>query len=229
MSLLALPAELRLRIYEYIPELLPNAHHNLLPTQITPPISRTCTIFRRETLPLYATDSIFAICIDDSPEPWKRRIDSWISALGPEISRIRSLQISRHWNMLQPQRWQGRVGFYIRIDHLNRECRPSKRDGHNVVLEDGGLKVTTGTYPVVRDTRNMRSASIELLARVFRERLATSSSDRPGLTGDDVRFLVRAVEIVVSYKIPHSIDVESDRERSQEILQDMENTLRVLA
>lgn len=159
MSLLTLPAELRLRIFEFLPELLPNVHRNILPhAKLTPPICRVNAILRRETLPIYATDSLFAVCIDDSPELWKHRIDCWISALGPAISRIGSLQISRHWKTLQPERWQGHVGFYIRIDHVGREPKLSEQGilplalaGRNIdspVVESRGLKVMTGTYPV---------------------------------------------------------------------------------
>lgn len=157
MSLLSLPVELRLRIYDYLPELLPNFHHNILPhNQLTPAISRVNTIIRRETLPIYATNSVFAVCIDNSPEFWKRRIDSWLAALGqPAISRIRSLQISRHWIMLQPQRWQGHAGFYVRIDRLCREAKSLKKttpinipETDCPIVERRHMKVTTGTYPM---------------------------------------------------------------------------------
>lgn len=159
MSLTTLPAELRLRIYEYIPELLPNVHHNIPPhSPLTPAICRASTVLRRETLPIYAADSRFQVCIDDSPGLWNRRIDCWISALGPvALSRIGSLQLSRNWRMLQPQRWQGHVGFYIRIDNLNRASNvhggisstSSRGPATDVqVVEWRGLKVMTGTYPV---------------------------------------------------------------------------------
>lgn len=271
MSLLTLPAELRLKIYEHLPALYPNSQHNISPTSaLTPAICRTNTILRRETLPIYASDSLFAVCIDDSPVIWKCRIDSWISALGSTaLSRIGSLQISRHWKLLQPQRWQGHVGFYIRIDKHSRKRIPSE-DVHSIssvgkatdcpVGERRGLHVTTGTYPMyvcdpvqssiffakvdqiliilttvrVRDSRNMRSESIELLAIVFGERIRPSYSQheidhvQSGLSGADIRFLLEAIEVVASYKMPHEFDEASTPERRREILEDMEEKLRAL-
>lgn len=104
---------------------------------------------------MYATDAVFVVCIDNFPIIWKRRMDCWIAAFQSAIPRIGSLQISRHWKLLQPQRWQGHVGFYIRIDHSCSDANtridddPVSCSGKDSPLVDSrGLKVTTGTYPV---------------------------------------------------------------------------------
>lgn len=157
MSLLTLPAELRLRIYDYLPQLTRSEHQEIwLNTELTPPICCVNSILRRETLPIYATNSTFAISMDDSPQKWKSRIDCLILALGPAMSRVGCLKLSRHWRILQPQRNQRHVGFYIRIDSFGRES-PSLDTAfvsthgtpvESPVVASRGLKVITGTYPL---------------------------------------------------------------------------------
>lgn len=158
MSLLTLPAELRLRIYDFLPDLRHNVHQEVLPgTELRPSICCVNSILRRETLPIYAADSMFEIRMDDSPRVWQGRIDAWISAQGSTISQIKSLRISCHWKILQPQRNERHVGFYVRVDALSRGASSltmapmsslNASDDSPVV---GGLKVTTGTYPMYVD------------------------------------------------------------------------------
>lgn len=79
----------------------------------------------------------------------------------------------------------------------------------------------------------MRFESIELLARVFRDYISSASAPdvnnaRCGLSGDDIRFLVRAIEVLASFKMPHAMDQESHEQRRQEVLKEMESKLRAV-
>lgn len=79
----------------------------------------------------------------------------------------------------------------------------------------------------------MRSESVELLARVFRDHLSSHSQNAlyygsRGLSGVDVKFLMQAIEVVASYKMPHDLNQSSSQQRREEILEDMEVILRAL-
>lgn len=75
----------------------------------------------------------------------------------------------------------------------------------------------------VRDPRYVRYESTELLARVFRDRLCSSSTVgaeaiQHGLTGDDVRFLVRAIVVVATFTTTYALDQETEEQQRQRIL-----------
>lgn len=79
----------------------------------------------------------------------------------------------------------------------------------------------------------MRHESVELLSRVFRDHLSSNPHTvgegiRRGLSGEDILFLVQAIEVVATYKVPHDLDQDSTQQRRQEILEDMEIKLRAL-
>ncbi|CAK3838271.1 Hypothetical predicted protein [Lecanosticta acicola] len=258
MSLLGLPTELRLRIYEFLPELAPDRYETVTAySKITPSICRVSRILRYETVPVFASGSQFAVQIDDAGDGWYDRLSCWLDALGPEaISRIRSLQISRHWCIPKPLRWQGHVGFYMRIEQRKPKkisskssvgssstssFRPEWDERFVRPMAEGRWDVTTGTYPVARDMRGMRLESVELLAEVIRHHLhvptppsdALSLShniDNPGLHRRDVEFLFKALEIVASHPITaYDIEqAESGRHRRLETWTNMENQLRAL-
>jgi hypothetical protein len=61
------------------------------------------------------------------------------------------------------------------------------------------------TITRARDARGMRLQSVELLARVVQARFRrASTTDVPGsLSVDDVRFLLRAVNVVASHSISY--------------------------
>ncbi|EME43168.1 hypothetical protein DOTSEDRAFT_131877, partial [Dothistroma septosporum NZE10] len=92
MSLLSLPAELRLRIYDYLPE-LQHRHETISSySKLTPSICQVCRTVRYETTPILAANSDFLIDIDGSPSFWHNRISTWLAALVPgSISHVRSL------------------------------------------------------------------------------------------------------------------------------------------
>ncbi|EGP85084.1 uncharacterized protein MYCGRDRAFT_95302 [Zymoseptoria tritici IPO323] len=234
MSLLGLPAELRLRIYDFLPELQQDRIETVTPysSHQTPSICRVSQIFHRETLPIYTANSLFSFPIDDAPETWARQVESWILALGPSaISRVRSIQFSQHWNITQPMRWMRHVGFYLRIERSKSSDISSRTGldqsaGFNDAWADHFVKpsrvsdwqVTSGTYPMARDARARRLQSVELLAQTteayFRTRGAQEHST--GLSPGDVWFLMQAVNIVASHAIPYYDFNESGNDRGRE-------------
>lgn len=186
MSLLCLPAELRMNIYQYLPDLAFFRHVTISPSSpLTPAICRSSHVLREETLPLYAKTAFFIIQTDE-----KGRLDSWLRALEANaIFKVQGLQLSRHWKLEHPTRWQGHVGFYIRLQRT--------RDIWSC---------TVGTYPYANDMRGMRLESVEFLKRVVMKRLRPKSAwmEAKGLVKADVEFLVRAMNVVASHPIPTS-------------------------
>lgn len=216
------------RIYDYLPELQPRHQSNLssFSLSLTPSISRTCSLLRHETLPIYACSTNFAFTLDSSSRVWTKRLSPWLKTLSPcshknnNLARIGSLYLSQHWQIHSPTRWQGHVGFYVKLEaHTPRrkrssstkdvlpvlevppawsnrfvESRPSSSQG-----EKGLWRVTTGTYPVSKDTNGLRISSVELLTSIIDERM--HGSTEPGLTEDFVKFVVRAMGIVASHPI----------------------------
>lgn len=258
MSLLGLPTELRLRIYEFLPELQPERYETITAySKLTPSICRACHILRRETLPVFSNNSLFAMQIDDAGHIWNNRISRWLDALGSEaIGRIRSLQISRHWSLPRPMRWQGHVGFYLRVERRKPKktssnasvasnstgsFRPEWNARFVLPQAEGQWQVTTGTYPIARDMRGMRLESIELLAEVIKHHfhVPTPSGNelsvpremqKPDLRRHDLEFLFHALEIVASHPISGSDleQAESGRQRRHETWLSMEQQLRGL-
>ncbi|PPJ50444.1 hypothetical protein CBER1_05543 [Cercospora berteroae] len=226
MSLLTLPAELRLRIYDYLPDLQPNRIETLTAySKLTPAISRVNTLLRHETLGIFTSSSSFTIAMDDGHHFWLKRLTIWMNSLSPTpLSRVRSLQLSRHWNLPAPMRWQGHSGFYVRAERpkskrasktftistsSSTDSFPSAWSNRFVkpVREaEGSWTVTAGTYPVSKDLQNMRLESVELLAKVIRQYFAATwhysdaDEEEVGLRREDVLFLLRAMDIVAAYQ-----------------------------
>lgn len=189
MGLLELPAELRVQIFEYLPDLSYGRHETIGPNvRLTPAICRVSYSLRADTLPLYARTSAFIIQTDDNLHVSNNRVQLWLQALGDDaVCEVQSLQLSRHWKIKQPSRWQGHVGFYVRIQMVDKiwQC-------------------TAGTYPIANDIRGMRLESVELLRDIVIQRLThrTSPNGSMGcLTRLDVEFIVQAMDVVASHPI----------------------------
>ena len=192
---MTIPPELRLQIYSHLPELGENNHETVTAySRLTPSISRTSQQLRRETLPLFAAGAHFVIQMDEASPIWNHRVRDWIAALGGDkgIQRVRSLQFSRHWRLSQPTRWQGHVGFYLRLE------RPSLHSEWTC---------STGTYPVARDLRGMRVDCTGILQLAvakwlsFTVQRSSSTGTKTDLVLGDVEFVVEAMDIVASRPI----------------------------
>lgn len=75
---------------------------------------------------------------------------------------------------------------------------------------------------------------MELLARVFREHLASCSQSElrevgRGILGRDICFLIQAIEVVASHQMPLEFDQQSTHQRKLEVLDEMEKKLRALS
>lgn len=216
MTLLQLPAELRLQIYECLPELLAGRNETIAPTsRLTPAISRTNQQLRRETLPLYA-NAAFEIETNESRQARNDTLTVWLRALSPlALPHVQSLQLSRHWDILQPTRGEGHVGFYVRL----------QRAGHE-------WQCMTGTYPRVRDKRGMRHQSVELLQHIVRQNVLeeTNLRDKSALAASDVHSIIAAIGVVASNVIPFddAAIVKAGQQRCREMWDGMERQLYVL-
>lgn len=182
MGLCDLPAELRVRIYDFLPDLQSDRHETVAPNiRITPALCRTNRQLRAEALPIYVQNSHFVIQADDDPSDYDNRVATWLRAIGPVvIGKVKSIQLSRHWKIPQPSRWQGHVGFYVRLERLNTSWQ-----------------CTTGTYPIAKDMRGMRLESVEVLHHIVRQRLSVCT----GLTAPHVEFVLNAMDVVASHPI----------------------------
>ncbi|KAK5742601.1 hypothetical protein LTR17_003132 [Elasticomyces elasticus] len=163
MSLETLPVELRLQIYQHVPELRPRRHETVAPhIALTPGICRASRWLRAETLPVYASDAQFSIQADEDAYPAGDRVAIWMRVLGESLRHVRSVQLSRHWIMNRPTRGQGHVGFYLRLERI-----------------DGHWKLSTGTYPVANDLRAMRIGQVTLMNRVIQDTVVKGIESRP--------------------------------------------------
>ncbi|KAF7191881.1 hypothetical protein HII31_06926 [Pseudocercospora fuligena] len=232
MSLLSIPPELRLRIYDYLPDLQLNNLKNFSGhTSLTPPVSRTCHLLRQETIPIYASNSQFIFNIDDSSTLWSRGTQIWAQLLSnyDSLTRVRSIYLSQHWRIPQPMRWQGHPGFYLLLERRKAaECNttaesfPKAWSSRFVLAQTSGLwTVTTGTYPVSKDVRGMRLESVELLASTIRKHFG--DSDCEGLVPDDVNFLMQAMDIVATHPV-----LDLGLQRRQDIWLSIEDKLNKL-
>lgn len=182
--LLGLPAELRISIYRKLPELIYGHVETVGPrSRLTPAISRVNQLLRRETLPLYAKTARFAIQTDDDD-----RLQVWLQALGEHgLANVESLQLSKHWRLTQPTRWEGHIGFYVQLSLLEKVWT-----------------CVVGTYPIVKDQRRRRMESADLLRAVIMRELLPRSirPDRKALSASNIDFIVEAMQIVARHPIP---------------------------
>lgn len=206
--------------------------HITATSQLTPSICRVNTLLRRETMCIYAAHANFIISMDEGASFWPNRVASWLNALGPELlTRIRSIQLSRHWAIPSPLRYQGHVGFYIKVD-LTKTCPPfSELAWENSVdvahhfrnLGEPELHecVTGGTYPRARDSRHFRYHSLLQIKRIIANHFAettfpegvAAAADQGEVTRlqcSDVEFMIRLMDIVATHPLvpgePRSTD-----------------------
>lgn len=123
MALSTLPPELRLRIYDYLPDVVDRRSVAITDAKgLMPSICRTSRQIHQETIPIYAENTHFTIDTSEDSREGASLLTRWLAALGPSgVRRIRSLQLSRHWDASQPTRWQGHVGFYVRLEKGSNE------------------------------------------------------------------------------------------------------------
>ena len=200
-GILDVPTELRIHIFSYVPDLCYGRHETVGPNvRLTPAICRANHTLRRDALLLYAKTSFFIIQSDDSCDRVhssnETRVSIWLNTLGDRaLSYVENLQLSRHWKLKQPSRWQGHVGFYVRLQLLDKKWQ-----------------VTAGTYPVAHDIRGMRAESVDLLRYLISQRLQSSSKvgSEMGLSRPDIEFITEAMDIVASHPIS-TFDTESSQ------------------
>ena len=164
---------------------------------------------------MYAKTSAFIIQTDDQLHVSNNRVQTWLQAMGDEaIREVQILQLSRHWKLKQPSRWQGHVGFYIRLQR-----------------QDKVWQCTAGTYPIANDMRGMRLESVELLRDIVRNTLRRSCScQRRGLSRSDVELIVQAMDILASHPIStfDTEQSEAGRKRRREVWSTMTRKLFAL-
>lgn len=213
--------------------------HITATSQLTPSICRVNTLLRRETLCIYAAHANFIISMDEGASFWPNRVASWLNALGPELlTRIRSIQLSRHWAIPSPLRYQGHVGFYIKVDLTKTRPpfsglawqyppnqQPTSGDfaDHFPNRQEAELneRVTGGTYPIARDSRNFRYHCLVRLKRIIGNHFArktppegvAAAADEGEVTRlqcSDVEFMIRTMDIVATHPLvpgkPYSSD-----------------------
>lgn len=213
---LLLPAEVRLHVYDFLPELAIGRHEIVTSdTFLTPAICRVNKLLRIETLPLYAGNCHFVIQVDGPQMPNGNAISTWLEQLElTGLKSVTSVQLSCHWRLPQPTRWQGHVGFYVRLE-----------------VREGRWQCTTGTYPIVKDMRGMRSESVELLKYVLDQNVRdVNVREDSGLLPADVDAVARAMEIVAKHPMS-AFDTEQSepgRRRRVEIWSEMERDLLTL-
>ncbi|KAK0264791.1 hypothetical protein B0A54_07670 [Friedmanniomyces endolithicus] len=221
MPLDTLPVELRLHVYEYLPELRINRHESVAPhTPLTPGICRASTWLRRETLPIYARNAHFGIQADDNAYPKGNRVQIWLSTLNDSIKHVQSFQLSRHWATNgPPTRGQGHVGFYIFF-----ECRSEDR-----------WKVSGGTYPLIHDGRAGRGETLLRLLRVLKQTVLIRGvelrGEKPQLRREDVEGIAAAMDLVARRPFPADplADQRAEgREARRKALEDLESALYAL-
>ncbi|KAK0878820.1 hypothetical protein LTR87_007416 [Friedmanniomyces endolithicus] len=158
MPLDTLPVELRLHIYEYLPELRVNRHETVAPhTPLTPGICRASTWLRRETLPIYARNAHFGIQADNNAYPKGNRVQIWLNTLNDSVKHVQSFQLSRFWvTSGPPTRGQGHVGFYIFFE------RRSEDRWKTVLVE--GLELRGEKPQLRREDVERVAAAMDLIA-----------------------------------------------------------------
>ena len=217
ISLLTLPTELRLQIYQYLPQLLPGRHDSVGPHLApTPPICRVNRLLKSETLPLYAANTHFAIQADEDAYPEGDRVSLWLLALGDCVKHVQSFQLSRHWKFALPTRGQGHVGFYLRLQ-----------------FEGGEWGCRAGTYPIAKDSRGLRAESVELLQSVLREKVVKvlMLRETKQLCTADVKLVATAMDIVATHPVSPFDTEQSEpgRQRRRKAWSEMERKLLALS
>ncbi|KAK3116314.1 hypothetical protein LTR53_003441 [Teratosphaeriaceae sp. CCFEE 6253] len=184
MPLGTLPAELRLHIYSYLPELQAGHHQTVAPyATLTPGVCRASRWLRQETLLLHVSNAQFSIQADLDTFPKVDRVGIWLRALGDAIRHVRSINLSRHWVVNTPTRWEGHVGFYFRMDRIGNEWRTS-----------------AGTYPICNDATAMRMVSVRLLQHFVREAVlqTVERREKSQLRQSDVELIAAAMNVVAT-------------------------------
>ncbi|KAK0366714.1 hypothetical protein LTR91_013414 [Friedmanniomyces endolithicus] len=221
MPLDTLPVELRLHIYEYLPELRVNRHKSVAPhTPLTPGICRASTWLRRETLPIYARNAHFGIQADNNAYPKGNRVPIWLSTLNDSIKHVQSFQLSRHWvTNGPPTRGQGHVGFYIFFERRSEDR----------------WKLSGGTYPLIHDARARRGETVLCLLRVLHQTVLVEGLELRGekaqLRREDVEGIAAAMDLVATR--PFTADFLADqseegRESRRKALEGLEGALYAL-
>ena len=216
-----LPPELQIHILTFIPTLQPSPSHSdthLHPSHpLTPPICRVSHSLRHEALALYASNHAFSFQRGDGLATWLEVMEG-----AGVLGRIwRGVMLSEDWRVERPERGERHVGFYVRV-----EFPAASGSG------DGGweARVTTGTSPVVNDTRGMRFESVSLLRDIIAVYLRRLRDSGRGLGRADVDFVVHAMGVVARHPIP-AYDLEQSeqgRQARRRVWEGMERELRGL-
>jgi len=193
---------------------------------LTPPLSRVTRQLRRETLALYAKACHFAIPLEKQSSDATAStspVDIWLDALTDvNIAKLQSLQLSMHWNITSPTRWQTHVGFYLRLERI--------ATGAELPLGDTGWKCDVGTYPIANDHRGFRVESIRslrghvqgYLQHMCKERQSDLLGNRETASGslslarNDMDFLMNAIRTVARNPIStHNLDQDEHGQQSR--------------
>jgi hypothetical protein len=233
MGLLSLPAELRLRIYDFLPDLQGTGNTITIVSGrvLTPHISRTNKLLRQETLSLYARNARFAIYLTASSGPDRllsSAMTSWLNDLaGAGLARMSELFLSRNWEMSKPTRGQGHSGFYLKLD--------AGKDGP--ATSASSWKSTIGTWPIANNMKGMRLKSAEFLQQMVISRLEGIDHDEGnatiglGFAPNDLKFVIGAMDIVARHPFSaYDGDLGGDSEqRKRSEFERMERELMLLA
>lgn len=198
MPFLALPAELRLAIFAFVPGLNSNStNHIRLSANATetPAISRTCKLLRRETLPLFAQDACLYI---DLPQSMAYRPDCahplplWTTSLDIlPLSRLKLLRLRRDWESPVAS------GFFLSLAPSTHRLSDSELVPW--------LHVDVDTYPVSHDRRGMRLESTALLRRAVQAFLRLRQERRSScpllLRAEDLAVVAQVMDIVAQHPI----------------------------
>jgi hypothetical protein len=205
-----------MQVFEYLPDFAPGRTETIGPNvRPTPAICRVCQMLREDALPLFARYATFIVQTDGDLDSPNNRLRLWLDAFeGKPLAQVQSLQLSRHWNIKQPARWQGHVGFYIRLQ-----------------LRDQSWECTCGTYPIVNDIRGMRLECVDLIRQLITHKLGEkSSADERSLSRKDLEFYVETMDVVATHPIS-TYDMEqtdSGRQRRRLVFREIEQRLSTI-
>ena len=243
VGLLTLPAELRLRIYDYLPDLSKDKQLYIAAgNALTPHICRTSKLLREETIPLFACNANFSISLAANPNSgnWlTNAMTVWLDGLGDTgLIKMSKLILSRHWELSKPTRNQNHVGFYLKLERDN-----SRKDRNQPGTYLPKWKTTVGTYPVANDMRGMRRESAELLKKIVAARLECGHAEEATINGgsgtsgprsftrEDLELIIRAIDVIARHPFS-TIELDQDHEgkqRRRNAFEKMEQELLLLA